>query len=67
MWCQEEPKNAGAWLFARTYVEELLTRLQAGAPRIRYAGPPAMAAPAPGSLKQHQALQAQIVAAALAA
>ena len=66
MWCQEEPKNAGAWLFARAYVEELLARQRPAAPRLRYAGPPAMAAPAPGSLRQHQALQSQVVAAALA-
>ncbi len=66
MWCQEEPKNAGAWLFARSYIEELLARERTGSPRLRYAGPPAMAAPAPGSLRQHLALQQQVVAAALA-
>ena len=66
VWCQEEPRNAGAWMFVRDCISEVSTGSRGAAAALSYVGPPAMAAPAPGSLKAHQALQAHIVEQALA-
>jgi 2-oxoglutarate dehydrogenase E1 component len=54
VWCQEEPKNQGAWSFVNPYIEETLTRL--GRPgRPRYAGRPEYASTAAGLMSQHMA------------
>ena len=55
VWCQEEPANMGAWTFLRDRFA------WAG-----YAGRPAAASPATGSLQKHKAEQEALVAAALA-
>ncbi|HUZ91663.1 MAG TPA: 2-oxoglutarate dehydrogenase E1 component, partial [Methylocella sp.] len=54
-WCQEEPKNMGAWSFVDPYLEWVLS--QAGGKRKRplYAGRPAAASPATGLLSKHVA------------
>ena len=65
VWCQEEPRNAGAWSFVRTRLEDLLEVLKFDIRRPGYAGRPEMAAPAPGSLSMHRDQQAALVAAAL--
>ena len=54
-WCQEEPKNMGAWNFVDPYLEWVLS--QAGGKRKRplYAGRPAAASPATGLLSKHVA------------
>ena len=43
-----------------------LARLRVQPTRVRYIGPPEMASPAPGSLRQHQELQRAILDQALA-
>ncbi|MCW5589083.1 MAG: 2-oxoglutarate dehydrogenase E1 component [Legionellales bacterium] len=61
IWCQEEPKNQGAWYF-------LLPRLQAclnDQHVLSYAGRAHAAAPATGSPKMHQAQQNNLVEKAL--
>jgi 2-oxoglutarate dehydrogenase E1 component len=38
VWCQEEPKNQGAWSFVEPNIEWVLTRIGAKHTRPRYAG-----------------------------
>jgi len=61
VWCQEEPKNQGAWNFIEPNIEWVLTRLQARHTRPSYAGRPASASPATGLSSQHKAQQAALV------
>ncbi len=55
VWCQEEPRNMGAWHFIEPYLEWVLN--QAGAPnrRPRYIGRAAAAATATGLMSKHLA------------
>jgi 2-oxoglutarate dehydrogenase E1 component len=55
VWCQEEPRNMGAWFFVDTFIEWVLNQIQAKQRRPRYAGRPAMAATATGLMSKHQA------------
>jgi 2-oxoglutarate decarboxylase len=58
VWCQEEPKNNGAWSFAEPRLRELgLT--------VRYAGRHEAASPATGSHKRHAKEQAALIGDAL--
>ena len=54
VWCQEEPKNMGAWFFMEPNIEWVLTRIKAKNTRARYAGRPAAASPATGMMRVHQ-------------
>ncbi len=65
IWCQEEPKNQGAWTFMEPNIEWVLTRIKARHTRPKYAGRPASASPATGLASQHQAQQAALVNEAL--
>jgi len=65
VWCQEEPKNQGAWNFIEPNIEWVLTRIKADNTRPAYAGRPAAASPATGLASQHKAQQAALVNAAL--
>jgi 2-oxoglutarate dehydrogenase E1 component len=55
VWCQEEPKNMGAWSFVEPYVEWVLDHIGAEAKRARYAGRPASASTATGLMSKHNA------------
>jgi len=55
VWCQEEPRNMGAWFFVDTFIEWVLNNIGATYKRPRYAGRPAMAATATGLMSKHQA------------
>jgi 2-oxoglutarate dehydrogenase E1 component len=55
VWCQEEPKNMGAWSFIEPYVEWVLAHINAKHTRARYAGRPAAASPATGQMSKHLA------------
>jgi len=55
VWCQEEPKNQGAW----TFVAPRLETLTGGKPR--YVGRPEYASTAAGLMKQHLAELAQFL------
>ena len=46
VWCQEEPRNMGAWAFIQPYVEWVLDQMGRGNQRVRYVGRPAAASPA---------------------
>ncbi|GAA6164241.1 2-oxoglutarate dehydrogenase E1 component [Pelagimonas sp. KU-00592-HH] len=65
VWCQEEPKNQGAWSFIEPNIEWALTRIKAKHTRPTYAGRPASASPATGLASQHKAQQEALVNAAL--
>ena len=53
VWCQEEPRNMGAWLFVEPYLEWELNQIGADFRRPRYAGRPASAATATGLMSKH--------------
>jgi 2-oxoglutarate dehydrogenase E1 component len=53
VWCQEEPKNMGAWAFVDPYFEWLFHQLGRPAVRARYIGRAAMAATATGLMSKH--------------
>jgi 2-oxoglutarate dehydrogenase E1 component len=55
VWCQEEPKNMGAWTFVEPYLEWVLTQVGGKSKRPRYAGRPASAATATGLMSKHLA------------
>jgi len=65
VWCQEEPKNNGAWFFVESRIEEALTAAGHEGKRPRYAGRDAAASPATGFAKRHEVQQAALVADAL--
>ncbi|MBN9037457.1 MAG: 2-oxoglutarate dehydrogenase E1 component [Rhizobiales bacterium] len=52
-WCQEEPKNMGAWSFIDPYLEWVLQHIEAKHQRVRYTGRPAAASPATGLMSKH--------------
>jgi 2-oxoglutarate dehydrogenase E1 component len=54
VWCQEEPKNMGAWSFIEPNLEWVLDHIQAKHRRLRYAGRPASASTAAGLARKHQ-------------
>ena len=53
VWCQEEPRNMGAWHFLEPYLEWVLNQVGAAHRRARYAGRPAAAATAVGVMSKH--------------
>lgn len=55
VWCQEEPKNMGAWAFIDPYLEWVLAHIDAKYQRVRYTGRPAAASPATGLMSKHLA------------
>ncbi len=65
MWCQEEPRNMGAWTFVEPFIEDILGKLDVASKRPVYAGRPASASPATGLLRRHNAEQAALVDQAL--
>jgi len=61
VWCQEEPRNMGAWSFVNDFIEEVARGLGAKHARPRYAGRLSAASPATGLASRHQAEQASLV------
>ena len=53
VWCQEEPKNMGAWSFIEPNIEWVLAHVGGSVKRPRYAGRPASASTATGLAKKH--------------
>jgi len=54
-WCQEEPKNMGAWSFIEANIEWVLDHISAAHRRPRYVGRAASAATATGLMSKHTA------------
>jgi 2-oxoglutarate dehydrogenase E1 component len=65
IWCQEEPKNMGAWTHIEPELESVLTDIGAKHTRAKYAGRVASASPATGLASKHKAEQANLVNEAL--
>ncbi len=61
VWCQEEPRNMGAWTFISTRIMDLLNKGQ----KLSYVGRQASASPAAGQMKIHKAEQEKLVNEAL--
>ena len=55
VWCQEEPRNMGAWHFIEPYLEWVLNQAGATQKRARYGGRPQAAATAVGVMSRHLA------------
>ncbi len=55
VWCQEEPRNMGAWHFIEPYLEWVLNQVNGASRRPRYVGRAASAATATGLMSKHQA------------
>ncbi len=55
IWCQEEPKNMGAWAFIQPYVEWVFDQMGRTGQRVRYIGRPASASTATGLMRTHLA------------
>ena len=60
-WCQEEPKNMGAWSSVRDYIQWTLDYIEANNNKISYIGRGPAASPATGYAKRHVAQQEEII------
>ena len=60
-WCQEEPKNMGAWFSVRDYIQWTLETIKAKSSDISYIGRSPDASPATGYAKRHLSEQQEIV------
>jgi len=60
-WCQEEPKNMGAWLLVRDYIQWTLKYIGAKNKEVMYIGRNPAASPATGYAKRHLAQQRAII------
>ncbi len=65
VWCQEEPKNQGAWSYLSTLIIEQLVKLKMKNKNLRYAGRSPSASPATGLAHQHKKEQEQLIKTAL--
>ena len=54
VWCQEEPKNMGAWTFMEPNIEWVLKHIDAKHRRARYAGRASTASTATGLMSKHR-------------
>ena len=61
VWCQEEPRNQGAYTYIEPNLEWVLTRIGAKHSRAVYAGRDASASPATGLASKHKAQQEALV------
>ncbi|MGJ3231704.1 MAG: 2-oxoglutarate dehydrogenase E1 component [Oceanicaulis sp.] len=65
VWCQEEPRNMGAWTFVEPYIEFCLDKAGSKVSRPAYAGRAPSASTATGLLSKHQAQQKALIDEAL--
>jgi 2-oxoglutarate dehydrogenase E1 component len=61
VWCQEEPRNMGAWAFVSTFIEEIAEDLGFKSPKPRYAGRMSAASPATGQHARHVEQQTALI------
>ena len=60
-WCQEEPKNMGAWNTVRHFIERTLEIIRSKNDKINYVGRKPSASTATGNLNKHLAQQKEIL------
>jgi 2-oxoglutarate dehydrogenase E1 component len=65
VWCQEEPRNMGAWFFVDVFLTWVLNQIGAKFKTTRYAGRPASASTAVGQMSKHLAQLKQFLDEAL--
>jgi 2-oxoglutarate dehydrogenase E1 component len=65
VWCQEEPRNMGGWVFVDIFLEWVLNQIGAKHRRARYTGRPASASTAVGQMSLHLAQLKQFLEDAL--
>ncbi len=65
VWCQEEPRNMGAWFFVDVFLQWVLNQIGAKHKQMRYAGRPASASTAVGQMSKHLAQLKQFLDEAL--
>ncbi|MDP2194045.1 MAG: 2-oxoglutarate dehydrogenase E1 component, partial [Alphaproteobacteria bacterium] len=61
IWCQEEPKNMGAWPFLEKRLEHCLTQVRGSLSRPLYVGREEAASPATGYADRHSTEQETII------
>ena len=61
IWCQEEPKNMGAWNTVRNYIDRTLEIINFSGDRVKYVGRKASSSTATGNLNKHLAQQKEIL------
>jgi 2-oxoglutarate dehydrogenase E1 component len=61
VWCQEEPKNMGAWNTVRNYIERTLEMINFKDINIKYVGRSASSTTATGNANKHLAQQKEIL------
>ena len=61
IWCQEEPKNMGAWNTVRNYIDRTLEIIEFKKSRVKYIGRNASSTTATGNYNKHLAEQKKIL------
>jgi len=61
VWCQEEPRNMGAWEYIEDLIREVAEEEGCEQPEPRYAGRPTSASTATGVLARHEAERAELL------
>ena len=61
IWCQEEPKNMGAWNTVRNYIDRTLEIINFGDKSVKYVGRKAASSTATGNFNKHLAQQKEIL------
>ena len=61
IWCQEEPKNMGAWGFIRSRIEDVFKMINTKQPYPFFIGRRAAASPATGVFDRHLSNQQNIL------
>ncbi len=61
IWCQEEPKNMGAWNTVRNYIERTLEMINFRDINVKYVGRKASSSTATGNANKHLAQQKEIL------
>ncbi len=61
IWCQEEPKNMGAWNTVRNYIDRTLKIIDFEGTNVNYVGRQASSSTATGNLNKHLAQQKEIL------
>ena len=61
IWCQEEPKNMGAWNTVRNYIDRTLEMINFDDINVKYVGSSASSTTATGNANKHLAQQKEIL------